>query len=171
MIGIGIRTPVRMLFKWLELAFKCFESRSNGSNASNPNRMVGIRTLRILFKWLGMQLAMVEFAFECFESFLMVGIECLESTVQFELCSNGLNEFAFKCFESCSNGSNPVQMVEIGIWNPNVRMLGSNPVLRIGWNLHFESNLPFESRFEFAFKWFESRSNGSNLHSNGSNPV
>ena len=65
-VGIAIRTPripfaiairtLRILHKWLELAFERFESRSNGwswhSNASNPVQMVGvgIRTLRILFE-------------------------------------------------------------------------------------------------------------------------
>ena len=59
MVGIGIRTP-RMPFKWLKLAFECFESRWN---ASNPVRMdgVGIQTPRIRFEWL-------ELAFERFES-------------------------------------------------------------------------------------------------------
>ena len=58
---------LRIPFEWLELAFECFESRSNGwnwhSNASNPNRMVGIgiRMLRIPIEWL-------ELAFEYFES-------------------------------------------------------------------------------------------------------
>ena len=50
MVGIGIRM-LRIPFEWLELAFECFESQSNGrnwhSNASNPNRMVGIG-IRIL---------------------------------------------------------------------------------------------------------------------------
>ena len=56
-----------MPFEWLEFAFKCFESLSNGSNlhlnASNPFRMVSIyiRMLQIPYEWF-------EFAFECFES-------------------------------------------------------------------------------------------------------
>ena len=104
---------------------------------------------------------------------------------------------AFKCFKSrsndwnCqSNASNPVQIVEIGIWMlripfewlefafecseccsncSNCHLNASNPVPMVGISIRM-LRIPFEW-FEFAFKWFESRSNGSNLHSNGSNPV
>ena len=54
-------------FEWLEFAFECFESLSNGYhlhlNASNPFRVVQmwIRILQIPFEWL-------EFAFERFKS-------------------------------------------------------------------------------------------------------
>ena len=57
MVGIGIRIP-RMPLELLELAFECFESRSNvwnlHSNASNAVQMVGIdiQTPQMPFKWL-----------------------------------------------------------------------------------------------------------------------
>ena len=63
MVGIRIRT-LQIQLEWLELAFKCFESRSNGwswhSNASNPVRMVGVG-IQIQYEWL-------ELAFERFQS-------------------------------------------------------------------------------------------------------
>ena len=58
---------LRIPFEWLEFAFECFKSLSNGSNlnsnASNLFRMaqICIRMLRNPFEWF-------EFAFECFES-------------------------------------------------------------------------------------------------------
>ena len=76
-------------FELLELAFECFESRSNGwnwhLNALNPFRMVviSIRTLRIQFKRLQLE-------FECFYSHL-------------------------NYWNWLSNALNPVRMVGIGI--------------------------------------------------------
>ena len=107
MDGVGIRI-LQIPLKWLELAFKHFESRSNvwnwhsnasnseciesrsnswkwHSNPSNLVRMVGIgiRMFRIPLEWL-------ELAFESFES-----------------CSNGWNWYL--------NASNHVRMVGIAI--------------------------------------------------------
>ena len=58
---------LRIPFEWFEFAFKCFESRSSGSNLhSNGSNafqvvLIWIRMLRIPFEWF-------EFAFKCFES-------------------------------------------------------------------------------------------------------
>ena len=55
MVQISIR-KLLIPFEWLEFAFECFETLSNGSNlhsnASNPVRMIRIciRMLRILFE-------------------------------------------------------------------------------------------------------------------------
>ena len=125
---------------------------------------------------------LLDFAFDCFD-FRMVRIcirmrriafEWLEC---FEFCSNGVNfigmhwisfewlEFAFECFDSHSNSlnlhsnaSNPFPMVRISIW-----------MLWISFEVAFEW---LESLFnvKIAFKCFETRSNGSNLHLNASNP-
>ena len=78
-------------FQWLEFAFECFESLSNGSNlilnATNPSRMVGIwiRMFRIpfesfefAFEMLLIPFELFEFDFECCESFRMVTI-CLRT--------------------------------------------------------------------------------------------
>ena len=75
-------------------------------------------------------------------------------------------EFAFECFESLSNGlnldsnpSNPFRMVRICIRMPFW-------IVRICIRI---LPIPFEC-FEFAFKCFESLSNGLNLDSNALNP-
>ena len=96
---------------------------------------------------------------------------------------------AFECFESRSNASNLhlnsfrmvgfcIQMLRILFewfkfsfeWLESLGMVRIcvQMFLIICSNLH--SNSHFEW-FEFVLECFESRSNGSNLHSNGSNPV
>ena len=131
MVGIGIRT-LRILFKWLELAFECFERLSNGLNW---------HAIWIVFQWF---------------------------------------EFAFKCFESCSNGWNPVRMLGILFEqlefafesrsnDLNLHSNGSNLVRMVRICIQMVQ-IPFEC-LEFAFECFETRSNGWNLHSSASNTV
>ena len=98
MVGIGIRM-LRIPFEWLELAFECFESRSNGwnwhSNASNPVRMVGIG-IRIPFKWLVL----------AFERMPQMSFEWLKLCFKYiESRSNGWNWH--------SNASNPFEWLEL----------------------------------------------------------
>ena len=143
MVRICIRM-VRICIRLLRISFEYpFEW------LAHPCRLVRIciRLLRISFKWF-------EFAFEWLESL------------------SNLSNFHFDCFESRSNvsnlhsiGKNPFRMVRICIDN-TVRTYYL-------WNLHsITSNfvrmvrIPSEW-FEFAFYCFESRSNGSNLRSNG----
>ena len=117
----------RISFEWLEYAFECFESSSNGwnlhSNSLNP------------FEWL-------ELAFSYFERFsigwnwhsnasnlvqmVRVGIRMLR--IPFEWL-----KLAFKCFESCSNGWN---------WHFNT----SNAFWLVGISIRM---------FQMAFKWLE----------------
>ena len=157
---------LRIWFEWLEFAFECFESLSNGlilqSIASNPFWMVQIcirmlrilsncsnlysnpfRMVRICIRMLQILFEEFEFAFKCFEFWSNGSNLHLNASNPFQICNRMLKilfelfEFAFECFESLSNGS----------------------------NLHSKASNPFEW-FEFGCECFESLSNGSNLHSN-----
>ena len=101
-------------FEWLEFAFKCFESHSNGSNlysnASNPFWIVRICIwmLRISFEWLA-------FALECFGSLSNGSNLHLSASNPFQMVRTWIQmlpisfewlKFALECSETLSNGSN-----------------------------------------------------------------
>ena len=137
-----------------------------------------VRVLQILLEWL-------KFAFKCFK-FALELFELSNDSNVFEWLKFAFEwfKFAIECFESHSNGSNLHSCgsnLHPNAWN-SIRMLGISiwvvqiciPMLRILFEL-----LTFASSgSKITFEWFESLSNGSNLHlsgsnlhSNGSNPV
>ena len=154
-----VRIIIRMLripFKWLEFAFKCFESRSKGSNlhwnASNPFRMVKICiwVFQVLFEWFQFVFEWLEFGFKC-DEFLSNGYR-----ICFPMCRIGFEwfKFALECFESFSNGENS-------------HSNASNLIRRVWIYLHWNASNPFRmvrigmlrvlfNWFQFAFEWLES---------------
>ena len=117
MVTICVRM-LRIPNEWLEFAFECLESLSNGSNLYT-NASNFLRTFRILIQMLRISFEWFEFAFKCHSNDSSLHLNALKPFRMLGIRFEWL-EFAFQCFKSLSNGSNllsnvsnPFQMVQI----------------------------------------------------------